>query len=240
MLIKLVVEKSEKKKNTTIFKPAEKLVEKMLDDVYFDTKWLATLLFSTDLLTLYISDEPLGDEVEIHLPTVPFYRSTTKKTRFEIQTASGRWAPTSLTHPMTFLYLYNDALDPAIIAEKRSLYWGVSAAEITDEDPREAAMAYLRFFLRHHVEFYKGSRLTSEQLALAIEGAAPAHIRTALIDRKTITLAVREHFNVGMSKRSARIDGRHQKFWEDFIVLLDRDLTMFFDEHDYSETSRES
>ena len=93
-----------------------------------------------------------------------------------------------------------------------------------DEDARsdqDAAMEYLNRFVRHNVLFYKGCRLTSSQVKAAIESVAPDGIRTDLIDRKTITFAVRERFGIGMEKRSARIDGKHQKYWKDFRILLD-------------------
>ena len=99
-----------------------------------------------------------------------------------------------------------------------------AATPAEDEDAKsdqEAAIEYLHYFVRHHVLFYKGSRLTSAQVLAAIESVAPDDIRTELIERIDITREVKARFGIGMEKRSARIDGRHQKFWADFTILLD-------------------
>ena len=229
MLIKLVMKKSKNTKNKTMFKPAEELADPPLDDTYLDTKWLATLPIDTAEFILSVAGRPfIPGEVDFELSPVPFAKSTTNMTRFEEQAGSGTRMKTSPTNVITRQLLYNkalNALDPSIIAEQKSIYLGISEiVDDEDEDTRsdeDIAMEYLNYFFRQHIEFHKGSKLTSEQLTLAIQGFAPDYVRADLIDRKIVTLAIRDYFNSGMEKASARIDGRHQKYWRDLTVNLD-------------------
>ena len=246
MLIKIPVKKGKAKTYTMECKPIEKRSNPLLDDVFPDTKSLSTLPFATAEFMLHISDRQfMPGEVALASPPLPFAKSTTYKTRFEIRNDRGTRMLTSLKYPFTQQFLYNEALnalDPSIIAERKSIYLGISElvgsieGDPDEGDPDESdhdedeedtrsdkdiATAYLTYFLRQHVAFYKGSKLTSEQVALAIEGFAPEYVRTDLIDRKQITFAVRECFHAGMEKSSSRIDGRHQKFWLDLAIVLD-------------------
>ena len=84
---------------------------------------------------------------------------------------------------------------------------------------QDIANEFLTYFLRMHVEFHSGSKLTSEQLTNAIRDFVPEYVRTDLITQPVVTRAVFTHFNARMGKSSARIDGRHQKFWKFRINL---------------------
>ena len=89
--------------------------------------------------------------------------------------------------------------------------------DLTDE---ELAERYLSFFLQHYVAFFKGAKLSSEQLHTAIETNAPYGVRADLLDRKTVTIAFRERFGTGMGRASARIEGKVSKYWQDFEVRI--------------------
>ena len=246
---KLVIEKVEDKTYTTEYKPAEKKTNPLLDDVYPDTEWLSQLPFATDPLIIFIADRPfMPGEVAVELPPIPFAKSTKNKTRFEIQNERGRRLRTSKEYPVTQLFLYNVALDPSIIAEQKSIYLGFSpAATPAESDPqgasqdepaaasdadhdqddhdegdrdREAAIKYLDNFVRSHVIFRKGSKLTSLQILTAILNVAPDNVPTEYIHRAHITRAVKEHYGI-MEKKPTLIDERHQKYWADFAIVLD-------------------
>ena len=94
-------------------------------------------------------------------------------------------------------------------------------ANIRAIDERDAAMEYLNTFVRYHVLFRKDSKLTSAQVLATHKTVAPDHVRTKLIERLDITREFKAHFGIGMEKRSSRIDGRHQKYWKDFAIVLD-------------------
>ena len=241
MFVKIAMKKGEPKRYTNECKPIEKRSNPLLDASYPDTKSLSTLPFATAEFMLHVSDRQfMPGEVALASPPLPFAKSTTFKTRFEIPNDRGTRMLTSLKFPFTQQFLYNEALNalnPSIIAERRSIYLGISElvgsieGDPDEGDPDEGeedtrsdkdiATAYLTYFLRQHIEFYKGSKLTSEQVLTAIQTFAPEYVRVDLIDRKQITLAVRESFNTGMEKSSGRIDGRLQKFWLDLTIVLD-------------------
>ena len=84
----------------------------------------------------------------------------------------------------------------------------------------ELATKYLRFFLQHHVAYFKGSKLSSEQLHAAVVNAAPDGVRTDLLDRKTVTAAFRKTFGTSMGRDSTRIEGKPTKYWADFHVRI--------------------
>ena len=94
-----------------------------------------------------------------------------------------------------------------------------------DEDDRArdraAAMEYLDNFVRCHVLFSKGGKLTSLQILSAILNIAPDHVPTEYIHRAHITRAVKAHHDLTMEKTSTPIDGRNQKYWKDLTILLD-------------------
>ena len=228
MLIKLAMTRGDDKTYTTEFNPPQDQSDPVLDGIFPDTEWLSELPFETDSLTFFISDRPLNeDQVAITLPPIPFAKSTKHKTRFEMQNDRGRRLLSSKENPVTQQFLYNAALDPLIIAEQRRIYLGVGPAEKPDDDDdqgdreREAAVEYLNAFVRQNVQFYKGSRLTSAQVLAAIESVAPDDIRTELIDRADITLAVKSRYGIVMEKKPTRIDGKSQKYWQDFGIALD-------------------
>ena len=87
---------------------------------------------------------------------------------------------------------------------------------------QQLATKFLSFFLQHYVSFFRGSRLTSRQIEAAIKANAPDGVRIDLIDRKTIVLAFRSHYGIGMEKHSARFDGDPEKYWQDFCVRVHR------------------
>ena len=187
-----------------------------------------TCIGASDLLKFFISDRPLDDaQGVIKLPPIPFAKSTKNKTRFEMQNDRGRRLLSSKENPVTQQFLYNAAIDVSIIDEQKPIYIGVGPAEKPDDDDdqgdreREAAVEYLNAFVRQNVQFYKGSRLTSAQVLAAIESVAPDDIRTELIDRADITLAVKSRYGIVMEKEPTRIDGKSQKYWQDFGIALD-------------------
>ena len=88
--------------------------------------------------------------------------------------------------------------------------------------PEELATKFMKFFFQNHIRFYKGSKLSSEQLHAAVVNAAPNGVRTDLLDRKTVTVAFRKHFGTVMGRESARIEGKSTKYWADFHVRIHR------------------
>ena len=86
---------------------------------------------------------------------------------------------------------------------------------------REAAMDYLDNFIRYHVIFRKGGKLTSLQILTAILNVAPDNVPTEYIYRAHITRAVKARHGIVMEKESTRIDGHKQTYWRDFTILLD-------------------
>ena len=274
MLIKVAMTRGEKKRRITPCNPTDQQSTSILTVLYPDTKWLPTLPFDTSEFTLFVSDQPLGDEVAVKLHPVPYARPAGRHTRFELQDGTDRHIPTSKEYPVTYLVLRTSELDHAIIAEKKSIYLGVGPAEKpeevviidtpeaipvdttvvecppvettpdddepvtitdyvdTDEDDsvvviddltdQELATRYLRFFLQHHVKFFKGSKLTSNQLRAAIEANAPTNVHTNLLAGRALTNAFTENFGTGMEKRGTRIDGDVKRFWKDFHVHIHR------------------
>ena len=275
MLIKVAMTRGEKKRRITQCNPTDQRSTSILNDLYPDTKWLPTLPFDTSEFTLFVSDQPLGDEVAVKLPPVPYARPAGRYTRFEIQDGTDRHIRTSMEYPVTHLLLRTSELDHAIIAEKKSIYLGVGPAEKPEEPPvvidppeaipvdttvvvcppvettpdedepvtiidyvdtdeddsvvviddltdQELTEKFLRFFLQHHVKFFKGRKLTSNQLRAAIEANAPTNVRTDLLAGRALTNAFTEHFGTGMEPRGTRIDGEVSKFWQDFQVHIHR------------------
>ena len=117
-----------------------------------------------------------------------------------------------------------------VLATLRIIWWTRSNTKGTKTEPkaniraideRDAAMEYLNTFVRYHVLFRKGSKLTSAQVLATLKTVAPDHVRTKLIERLDVTREFKPHFRIGMEKRSSRIDGRHQKYWKDFAIVLD-------------------
>ena len=68
--------------------------------------------------------------------------------------------------------------------------------------------------------FFRGSRLTSEQLHAAIDANAPIGVRTDLLDRRETVTAVRKHFGIVMDRKGERNGGKNHKFWQDYEVRL--------------------
>ena len=235
MFITLVMTRGEAKTYTIEFKPPEEQSDPVLDGLYPDSEWLSGMPFDTAGFILIISDRPLDDAlVAIKLPPIPFARSTKTKTRFEMLNDRGRRLLSSKENPVTQLFLYNAVLDRAIIDERKSIYLGISplSASAADHDQddhdegdrardRAAAMEYLNNFVRCHVLFSKGGKLTSLQILSAILNIAPDNVPTEYIHRAHITRAVKAHHDLTMEKTSTRIDGRNQKFWKDLTILLD-------------------
>ena len=125
MLIKVAMTREEDKKRITLCKPPEKQTELTLSNISLYTNWLNNLPFDTNTFTFYLSDEPLGAEVAIHLSPIPYVGPAKAYTRFEIQNDKGKFIGTSMTYPLATLLLRTSELDPAIIAEKRAIYLGV-------------------------------------------------------------------------------------------------------------------
>ena len=275
MLIKVAMTKGDKKRRFTQFDPTDHQSTSILSVLYPHTKWLPTLPFDTSEFTLFVSDQPLGDEVAVKLPPLPYARPAGRHTRFELQDGTDKHIRTSMEYPVTHLVLRTSELDHAIITEKKSIYLGVGPAEKPEEPPvvidppeaipvdttvvvcppvettpdddervtitdyvdtdeddsvvviddltdHELATRYLRFFLQHHVKFFKGSKLTSNQLRAAIEANAPTNVHTNLLAGRALTNAFTENFGTGMEKRGTRIDGDVKRFWKDFHVHIHR------------------
>ena len=249
MLIKIPMRKGDKKRRFTQFDPTDQQSTSILSVLYPHTEWLLTLPFDTREFVLFVSDQSLGDEVAVKLPPIPYAEPAGAYTRFEIHDGKGNRIGTSMAYPVTQLLLQNSELDPEIIAEKKPIYLGVSPATPRvivdgpeelgiddDDDPdeneddviiddlndHELADKFLRFFLQHYVNFFRGSKLSSEQLHAAVVNAAPNGVRTDLLDRKTVTVAFRKHFGTVMGRESARIEGKSTKYWADFHVRIHR------------------
>ena len=105
-------------------------------------------------------------------------------------------------------YVDTDEDDPVVVID-----------DLTDQ---ELADKFLRFFLQHHVKFFKGNKLTSNQLRAAIEANAPTNVHTNLLAGRALTNAFTENFGTGMEKRGTRIDGDVKRFWRDFQVHIHR------------------
>ena len=105
-------------------------------------------------------------------------------------------------------YVDNDEDDPVVVID-----------DLTDQ---ELATKYLRFFLQHHVQFFKGRKLTSSQLRAAIEANAPTNVHIDLLAGRALTNEFTAYFGTGMEKRGTRIDGDVKRFWRDFQVHIHR------------------
>ena len=272
MLIKVAMTKGDKKRRFTQFDPTDHQSTSILSVLYPHTEWLPTLPFDTSEFTLFVSDQPLGDEVAVTLSPIPYAEPAGSYTRFQIPDGKGSFIRTSMEHPVTQLLLLTSELDPTIIAGQMPIYLGVGPAEkpvviidppeatgvdttvvvcppdettpdeadpvtITDyvdtdeDDPvvviddlndQELADKFLRFFLQHHVKFFKGKKLTSSRLRAAIEANAPDGVRTDLLAGRALTKAFTAHFGTGMERRGTRIDDDVKKFWKDFHVHIHR------------------
>ena len=226
MLIKVAMTRGEKKRRFTQFDPTDQQSTSILSVLYPHTEWLLTLPFDTREFVLFVSDQPLGDEVAVKLTPIPYAEPAGAYTRFEIHDDKGNRIGTSMAYPVTQILLQNSELDPTIIDEKKPIYLGVSAATplviVDGPSHQQLATKFLGFFLQHYVSFFRGSRLTSRQIEAAIKANAPDGVRTDLIDRKTIVLAFRSHYGIGMEKHSARFDGDPEKYWQDFCVRVHR------------------
>ena len=110
----------------------------------------------------------------------------------------------------------------AALAAAEAVPAETTPADGEDERARDAAIEYLQEFVRCCVIYRKGEKLTSAQIMTAIESIAWDDIRTNLIKRSDITREVKSLFGILMEKESRRIDGRHQKYWADFRITLDR------------------
>ena len=129
MLIKSPMKKGAPTARTTKCISTEQSSTPALDASYPHSEWLSTLPFDTQEFTLFASDQPLGDEVAIKLPPLPFVKATKNKSGFELQNDRGSRMRTSMQRPITQQFLNNKRLDPLIIAEQRSIYLGVGPAE---------------------------------------------------------------------------------------------------------------
>ncbi|GEM_PF-5858428 len=266
MLLKIAMTKGDKKRRITECKPTDQQSTSLLNVLYPHTEWLINQPFDTAQFTLFVSDEPIGDEAAVTLPQVPYAEPAGRYSRFELRDDKGKRLGTSMDYPVTQLLLQTTELDPEIIAEQRPIYLAVGPTEkpeevviidtpeatgvnttivecppdetIPDESgpqvtiiddvdinmsDQELAQKYLQFFLQHHVSFFKGGRLTSAQLAAAIEATAPDYIRTDLLERKEVVAAFRNHYGAVMAKHSARFGGSApEKYWQDFCVRVHR------------------
>ena len=249
MFIKVAMSKGRKGRRLTTCRPTDHRSVSLLSDFYPDANWLEGQPFDTGEFVLFVSDQPLGNEVAVKLLPIPYAEPAGTYTRFEIHDDKGNRIGTSMEHPVTQLLLLTSELDPEIIAGQMPIYLGVSPATPRvivdgpeelgiddDDDPDEddpvvitddlsdleLASKYLKFFLQHYVKFQKGSRITSTHLQTAIKASAPDGIRTDLLERKAITTAFRNYFGQSMGKHSARFSGEPEKFWQDFEVRVCR------------------
>ena len=136
MLIKSPMKKGAPTARTTKCISTEQSSTPALDASYPHSEWLSTLPFDTQEFTLFASDQPLGDEVAIKLPPLPFVKATKNKSRFELQNDRGSRMRTSMQRPITQQFLNNKRLDPLIIAEQRPIYLGVGPADRRRSLPR--------------------------------------------------------------------------------------------------------
>ena len=130
MLIKIPMKKGEKKRRFTQFDPTDQQSTSILSVLYPHTEWLPTLPFDTTKSSnaIRFRRKPLGDEVVVSLPPIPYAEPAGNYTRFEIHDDKGNRIGTSMDYPVTQLLLQNSELDPEIIDEKKPIYLGVSAA----------------------------------------------------------------------------------------------------------------
>ena len=83
MRLSVRLKKVEGKVNTTKFEPIDEAPP--LKNYYIDTETVSLMPFDTEELDLFLSRDPFNEgEVAIAFPPLPFIRSTTNLTRFEI------------------------------------------------------------------------------------------------------------------------------------------------------------
>ena len=106
-------------------------------------------------------------------------------------------------------------------ADSQSRDLSAATASTRDEADRAAALDWLAHYMETDVVFQHGARLTSLQILARIRDAAPAYEIVRHITRADITRVFKMRYRVGMEKASARIDGKHQKYWLNFALRSD-------------------
>ena len=236
MRLSVRLKKVEEKVNTTKFEPIDEAPP--LKNYYIDTETVSLMPFDTEELDLFLSRDPFNEgEVAIAFPPLPFIRSTTNLTRFEILNDRGSRLRTSLEYPVTLVFVYNDSLGAETITDERPLYSGISpviktavkeeeqvTADTSDvaEDPRgQDALAVFDAFLRDSVRVRRGSRLTSRQIWrvwAARWGADPDDEVVAGVAFTDVSRRFRTTFGATTAPNPARIDGSHQRYWSGFAI----------------------
>ena len=230
------LEKVEEKVNTTKFEPIDEAPP--LKNYYIDTETVSLMPFDTEELELFLSEDPFKEgEVAIAFPPLPFIRSTTNLTRFEILNDRGSRLRTSLEYPVTLVFVYNDSLGAETITDERPLYSGISpviktavkeeeqvtadATDVAEETSGQDALAVFDAFLRDSVRVRRGSRLTSRQIWsvwAARRGADPADDPIAGVAFSDVSRRFRAVFGATTAPTPARIDGIHQRYWRGFEI----------------------
>ena len=221
MLHKIRMKRGDGLRYTTICEPIDKPAP--LDAFYPDTEALNSMPFDTAEFMLSICDRPFAEgEVDVALRPIPFVKSTKNKTRFEIQNKRRRRLRTSSEYPVTQAFIYNAALDAKVIAEKRPIYFGMSAiTEGITADEKADAIARFDAFLREIVKVRGGGRLTSREIWnvwAARWGADPTDDVIAGIALADIARRFRATFGVTMVANPTRIRGRLQRYWSGYGI----------------------
>ena len=126
MRLDVRMRKVELKSYTTKCEPCE--IPAPLADIFPDTKVLTSLISDANEFRLFISTRPFAPgEVDLALPPLPFIRSTKNLTRFGFLNSRGRRLRTSSEYPITLALIYNDTLGKEFIAERKPIYFGISA-----------------------------------------------------------------------------------------------------------------
>lgn len=238
MRLDVVMMQVEKTINTTKFEPADGEFRPM-DNFYVNSEALSLLPLNEGKMVLSISTAPFADgEVEITVPPVPFYRELGRVVRYQHtieRRGKERPAPNTPSLPVTLAYVNKSVLDYALIAEQKSLYFGISAVNesviedeeqavdiaVDDEIARTDVVAAFEDFLREAVRVKRGERLTSRQIWAVWatrRGADPDDKTVDGVEFTDVARRFRVVFGAVTEPNPTRIDGRLQRYWSGFTI----------------------
>ena len=198
-----------------------------MKEFYVNTEKVSSLPSAAEELLLTISSEPLAaGEVALKFAPLPFSRDFKDVVRYQ-HTIEGkgkgrrknRPAPNTPDLPVNLEYVNRAALDDGFIAEKRPIYFGLSAADHKIDPPD--AIAAFDAFLRKFVRVKRGGRLTSRQIWAvwaARWGANPDERVIEGVQLADVARRFRAVFGATAVKKPTRIDGISQRYWQGFTI----------------------
>ena len=222
----------EEKMYTTKLEPSD--APASMDDFYIDTEYLNSVPFDNNEIILFISDKPFAeDEVALTFPPLPFIRSTKNKTRFEIQNDRDRRLRSSIEYPVTQAFIYNGALEPEVITNKKSIYFGISpvseavvtaeeqvVVEDADADVIDPETEF-NLFLDAVITKRRSGEVTTERIWKAwavLHGANPDEDVIGGIRKSSVVSRFRARFSPPPATHG-RVDGRVQRRWKGYAVI---------------------